>query len=63
MRSQVGLDRVDEVRDAVEDPAGRIALSVSCEKKISTMFSHELEVGVKCNSNRECLASHARTLG
>ena len=27
------------------------------------MFSHELEVGVKCSSNRGCFASHALTLG
>lgn len=52
---EVGLDRVDQVRDGVEIPR-RIALSLKRPKKISTLFSHELEVGVKC-SKRGCLVS------
>ena len=32
-------------------------------KKTSAVFSHEPEVGVKCNCTRGCLASHAWTLG
>ena len=51
MSGEVGLDGVDEVGTEWKIPR-RIALSVSWAKKISTMFSHELEVGVKWNSNR-----------
>ncbi len=32
-------------------------------KKISTMFSQDPDVGVKCSVARGCLASHAWTLG
>ena len=41
----------------------RIACRVMIPKKISTMFSQEPEVGVKCNCTRGCLASHAVTFG
>ena len=32
-------------------------------KKISTMFSQDAEVGVKCIVTRGCFASHAVTVG
>ena len=42
-----GLDRGDEVFDRGEAAAAD-RLAVMIEKKISTMFSHDPEVGVKC---------------
>jgi len=39
----------------------RIACLVMIPKKISTMFSHEPEVGVKCNVTRGFLANQATT--
>lgn len=41
----------------------RIACRVMIPKKISTMFNHEPEVGVKCIVIRGLRASQARTAG
>ena len=41
----------------------RMAWRVMIEKKISTMFSHDPEVGVKCSVIRGLRASQARTAG
>ena len=41
----------------------RMAWRVMIEKKISTMFSQDPDVGVKCRVIRGCLASQARTSG
>jgi len=60
---------VDEVLDGV-DEAGteaklpqRMACRVMIEKKTSTMFSHDSDVGVKCSVIRGCWASQACTSG
>jgi hypothetical protein len=47
---EVSLDRVDQGGDAVEDPAADGSVGELSEE-ISTIFSHELAVGVKCSSN------------
>ena len=41
----------------------RMACRVMIEKKTSTRFSHDPDVGVKCSVIRGCLASQARTSG
>jgi hypothetical protein len=41
----------------------RMACRVMIEKKTSTRFSQEPEVGVKCRVIRGCCASQARTAG
>jgi hypothetical protein len=41
----------------------RMAWRVMMPKKISTMFSHEPEVGVKCMVIRGLRVSHAWTVG
>ena len=41
----------------------RMACRVMIEKKTSAMFSHDPDVGVKCNVIRGFLASQARTSG
>ena len=41
----------------------RMRLRVSTEKKFSTAFSHDPEVGVKWKVQRGCRSSHALTLG
>ena len=41
----------------------RIAWRVMIPKKISTMFSHDPEVGVKCRVTRLFLSSHRLTSG
>ena len=41
----------------------RMACRVMIEKKISTMFSHDPEVGVKCRVIRGLRASQAVTVG
>ena len=41
----------------------RMACRVMIEKKTSTRFSHDPDVGVKCKVIRGCLASHACTSG
>ena len=40
-----------------------MAWRVMIPKKISTMFSHDPDVGVKCNVKRGCLANQAFTTG
>src|SRR5215218_229993 len=40
----------------------RMAFSVSSRNQRSAMFSHELDVGMKCRWNRGCLSSQATTL-
>jgi hypothetical protein len=44
---EVGLDRVDEVGDAVEDAAAGRLVGQFAEESLQR-FNHELEVGVKC---------------
>lgn len=52
------------VRSATEVKVPRrIAWRVMIPKKISTMFSHDPDVGVKCMVIRGFLASHAFTTG
>ena len=41
----------------------RMACRVMIEKKTSTMFSHDPDVGVKCSVIRGCWASQACTSG
>ena len=41
----------------------RMACRVMIEKKTSTRFSQDPDVGVKCKVIRGCLASQARTSG
>ena len=41
----------------------RMACRVMIEKKTSTRFSHDPDVGVKYKVTRGCLASQARTSG
>ena len=41
----------------------RMACRVMIEKKTSTMFSHDPDVGVKCKVIRGVFASHACTSG
>ena len=41
----------------------RMACRVMIEKKTSTMFSHDPDVGVKCKVIRGFFASQARTSG
>jgi len=41
----------------------RSAWRSTIEKKTSTRFSHDAEVGVKCSRMRGCLASQPRTTG
>jgi hypothetical protein len=36
---------------------------VMSRKNLSTIFSHDAEVGVKCMLNRGCFASHSCTAG
>jgi hypothetical protein len=55
-------DSGDQLFDAAE-AAARMACRVMIEKKISTMFSHDPEVGVKCRVIRGLRANHARTAG
>ena len=57
-----GLDRGDEVLDRGE-AAAPDGLPGDDQKKTSTMFSHDPDVGVKCRVIRGCLASQARTSG
>jgi hypothetical protein len=56
------LDRGDEVLTEVKVPR-RMACRVVMPKKISTTFSHDPEVGVKCMTIRGFLASQACTFG
>jgi hypothetical protein len=58
----VGADRGFEVGDIGEGAAAD-RLAVMMPKKISTMFSHEQLVGVKCRVTRGFLSSQARMLG
>jgi hypothetical protein len=41
----------------------RSACRSTIEKKTSTRFSHDAEVGVKCSRMRGCLAGQPRTTG
>ena len=62
MLGQVGVDGSLEIGNRAEDAAAD-ALGVILEKKFSTAFSHEADVGVKWKIQRGWRDSQAKTLG
>ena len=62
MLGEVAVDGGLEVDQRAEDAAAQAA-RVMAEKKVSTAFSQEPEVGVWWKVQRSCRSSQARTLG